>query len=94
MQRDKPIGEIGNDWNPLGFSRRDAETASPTASTADSVCDVNEWDDAEKRYKDVFGSRSFFIHNFKIFQTRKRYLIQFEDPDRELIPDVWNDREH
>jgi hypothetical protein len=88
------MGDIGTDWNPLGFSRRDTATASSVTATSDTVCEINQWDDAVKRYEDVFGSRIFFIHNFKIFQTRKRYLIQFEDPDREVIPDVWNDREH
>lgn len=85
------VGDVNKDWNPLGFSRKDTETLSPN-HPASSVCDIKDWNDATTQYGDAFGARAFLVKNDDLISIPKRILFDFEDPDREIIPDIWNDR--
>ena len=86
------MGDVNKDWNPLGFSRIDTETTRPTVS--DKECEIKKWSSAVSNYKTVFGARTFLIRNYEIISIKNRYLIDFEDPDHQFIPDIWNDRRH
>jgi hypothetical protein len=84
------MGDINKDWNPLGFSAKDTDTGV----CAPSACEVTDWDQAVKRFSANFGARAFLITNLEISSIKERHLIDFENPDHQQIPDVWNDRQH
>jgi SEFIR domain len=87
------MGGIGKDWTPLGFSRKDTETLT-LPNPLPNICDITSWEEAMREYTSVFGARVFFLGNLEINKIHDRYLIDFQDPDREHIPDIWNDRKH
>jgi hypothetical protein len=83
------IGTIMSDWNPLGFSR--IKTQSPEQKET-PVCQIKDWDDVMRQYSGSFGARSFLLKNFDVKRIVGRYLLHFNTPNRQVIPDIWNDR--
>jgi hypothetical protein len=84
------IGGIEKDWNPLGFSRiRTEQPAEISASM--KICGIHNWDNVVSEYSAAFGARTFLIKNREIDKIPRRYMIDFDEPERQVIPDIWND---
>jgi hypothetical protein len=84
------IGNIEKDWNPLGFSRiRTEQPADIPASM--KICGIHSWNNVVQEYSEAFGARTFLIKNREIDHIPRRYMIDFDEPERQVIPDIWND---
>ena len=81
---------IAKDWKPLGFSL--IRTERPEESQiSQRICDIHSWDTVVDRYGDTFGARAFLIKNMEINSIPRTYVIHFDQPDKQVIPDIWND---
>lgn len=81
------ISEFNNDWSPFGYARKNKED---TCRNPDQICKLPEkqWDKvADKIYGD-FGARVFLVDNFEINSLGSRYLIDFDKPNEQVIPDI------
>jgi hypothetical protein len=79
---------INSDWNPLGFAREVPAEHNICDPVSYELCSVADWSAAVQRYGNVFGSRVFLIKNLPIAKLENPYLIDFEDPDNQYIPDI------
>lgn len=82
------ISRIEEDWNPLGFARRTPPNHGICEPESKSVCDISDWKQAAQEFREAFGARAFLIRNFKVKSLADPYLIDFEQPDAQLIPDI------
>lgn len=82
------IGRIASDWNPLGFSKKTPSEGAECGTEKPKECEISDWDKAEQIYTKQFGARVFLIKNFQIKDLAGPYLIDFEQPDTQLIPDI------
>jgi hypothetical protein len=83
------IGEINDDWNPLGFALRLPSQHSPCEKQmSDNICNISTWNDADKQFEKDFGARAFLVKNLQISDLKDVYLIDFEEPDSQVIPDI------
>jgi hypothetical protein len=48
----------------------------------------SDWKKTRSDLKAWFGSRAFLINNLEIIHIPERILIDFEDPARNVIPDI------
>ncbi|MFT4279204.1 MAG: hypothetical protein QM576_22900 [Rhodopseudomonas sp.] len=85
------IGGLHRDWHPLGFSRRKIEY-DPCVRPQE-YCSFSDWPAAKKTLLPQFGSRAFLIRNLEISNIPGRILIDFDDPDRQILPDIGVRRE-
>lgn len=75
------IGEISPDWHPLGFAR---VTSDDLCENKDEVCKATDWKSDE--LLPSFGTRVFLIENFDIASLNGHYLINFNDPQTQILP--------
>ena len=83
------IGDIADDWTPLGFSTENPFEHGPCESQiTENLCSISTWDEAGKQYEKDFGARAFLTKNSEISDLKDVYLIDFGEPDSQLIPDI------
>ena len=80
----KLIGDISEDWHPLGFSRL-LPASDPCRQTA-QLCSIKDWKSATKDLLKTFGVRVFLTNNIYIKDIKSRILIDFDKPYSEKIP--------
>jgi hypothetical protein len=81
------VGGLYRDWHPLGFSQKDPPSR-PCAIPVKDFCAFSDWKKTRSDLKTRFGSRAFLINNLEIDRIPGRILIDFEDPSRNVIPDI------
>jgi hypothetical protein len=81
------IGGLNADWHPLGFSKRVADESACDIPVK-SYCAFSDWPAARKALGSQFGSRAFLIRNLEIERIPGRIMIDFDEPDRQIIPDI------
>lgn len=83
------ISEFNDDWSPFGYARNDK---LDTCKIENNPCLVDSqatsWDSIANNIENDFGARSFFIDNYEIKDLGSRYLIDFDKPDQQIIPDI------
>jgi hypothetical protein len=82
------MSRIEEDWNPLGFARRTPPGHGICEPESKSVCDISDWKQATQEFREAFGARAFLIRNYKMKSLADPYLIDFEQPDAQVIPDI------
>jgi hypothetical protein len=81
------VGGLYRDWHPLGFSQRDPPS-KPCGIPVKDFCAFSDWKKVRSDLKAKFASRAFLINNLEIDHIPGRVLIDFEDPTRNVIPDI------
>lgn len=81
------IGGLYRDWHPLGFSQRDPPL-QPCAIPPGDFCAFSSWDQVRKDFKNHLGSRAFLIENLNVRDISGRMMIDFANPDKDIIPDI------
>lgn len=79
------IGSLYHDWHPLGFSQIEP-ARDPCTLPAEQYCAFADWATARAEFLPKFGSRAFFTRNLEIATIPGRILIDFDRPDRQIIP--------
>lgn len=79
------IGSLYHDWHPLGFSQIEP-ARDPCTLPAEQYCAFTDWATARAEFLPKFGSRAFFTRNLEIATIPGRILIDFDRPDRQIIP--------
>ncbi len=79
------IGSLYHDWHPLGFSQIEP-ARDPCTLPAAHYCAFVDWSTARAEFLPKFGSRAFFTRNLEIARIPGRILIDFDRPDRQIIP--------
>lgn len=81
------LGELNDDWHPLGFSCQKPLFANPCNPVSiEKICEVRSTDELWRLVGDSYGVRVFFIRNEDLDTLDGRMLIDFDDPDEESIP--------
>lgn len=80
------IGELANDWHPLGFARRNTGESSCQPAAIQSACEFSDWNTSQKTLFSNFGRRVFFIRNLSVQEIASRMLIDYPDPANRIIP--------
>lgn len=80
------VGNISNDWHPLGFSQQTNEDRCGLSPTR--YCEYSNWDAARQEYRNKFGARAFLIRNLEINKIPGRVLIDFDRPYDQVLPNV------
>lgn len=56
------LGDINDDWNPLGFANKSSTGHSPCETQiSDAFCKISDWDDATNQFEMDFGARVFLV---------------------------------
>lgn len=79
------IGSLYHDWHPLGFSQIEP-ARDPCTLPATQYCAFVDWQKTKAEFLPRFGSRAFFTKNLEIARIPGRILIDFDRPDRQIIP--------
>lgn len=79
------IGSLYHDWHPLGFSQIEP-ARDPCTLPAAHYCAFVDWQKTKAEFLPRFGSRAFFTKNLEIAKIPGRILIDFDQPDRQIIP--------
>lgn len=79
------ISAINPDWHPLGFSRI---KKTNVCENKFAICKNKDWAENAKEIKSEFGSRIFLVDNLEIKELGTRYLIDFDKPDSQVIPEI------
>lgn len=79
------IGSLYHDWHPLGFSQIEP-ARDPCTLPAAHYCAFVDWSTARAGFLPRFGSRAFFTKNLEVAKIPGRILIDFDRPDRQIIP--------
>lgn len=79
------IGSLYHDWHPLGFSQIDPPHDPCTLPVA-NYCAFGDWTKMRAEFLPRFGSRAFLMRNLEIAKIPGRILIDFDRPDRQIIP--------
>jgi hypothetical protein len=84
------LGGLNADWNPLGFSVKEMDVQNDCRQHPNSTtfCTFSDWKTAKEKWLAQFGSRVFLIRNVDIDSISGRILIDFDQPDRQLIPNI------
>lgn len=81
------VGGLYPDWHPLGFSRKDPPP-KPCNIPVKEFCAFSDWKQARSDWLGKFGSRAFLIKNLEVKRIPGRILASFEEPERNVIPDI------
>lgn len=83
----RAISSINSDWHPAG-----AATTRQTdpCQSAPQVCGFQSWEQITDDIYESFGARVFLMENKPIAELSNRYLIDFENPSNQLIPEIGN----
>ena len=79
------ISTINGDWHPLGFARLQKVN---TCQTPKAMCKDKDWTEISRDIRPDFGSRIFLMDNLEIKSLGSRYLIDFDKPEWQHIPDI------
>lgn len=79
------IGSLYHDWHPLGFSQIEP-ARDPCTLPASHYCAFVDWQKTKAEFLPRFGSRAFLTKNLEIAKIPGRILIDFDQPDRQIIP--------
>lgn len=79
------IGSLYHDWHPLGFSQIEPARDPCTLPVA-QYCAFGDWAQMRAEFLPTFGSRAFFTRNLEIASIPGRILIDFDRPDRQIVP--------
>ena len=80
------MSALNDDWHPLGFARMKKAHA---CENRDAVCGYKQdWPEISKGISSDFGSRVFLMNNLEIKDLGSRYLIDFDRPELQVIPDI------
>jgi hypothetical protein len=79
------IGSINLAWHPLGFSMM---KKPDICENRVSVCKKEDWNNLAEEIREEFGARAFLIDNLEINELGSRYLVEFDEPDKQVIPDI------
>jgi hypothetical protein len=82
------IGGLNPDWHPLGFSKRQTDEVACRNLNDAGYCKFSDWKSSKALWRSQFGSRAFLIRNLAIEDIDGRILIDFDQPDRQKIPDI------
>jgi hypothetical protein len=82
----KFIGGLYKDWHPIGLAQE--EQQDPCHTSSSDYCQKTDWDALKKELLPHFGSRVFLIRNLELSAIGDRYLIEFENPSYQVIPDI------
>jgi hypothetical protein len=82
------LGNIGRDWSPLGYSKRVRPKKGVCDVTEATYCATPDWDKMKSELAANMGARAFLIANLEIDNIPGRILIDFQNPDKEIIPDI------
>jgi hypothetical protein len=82
----KLIGGLYKDWHPIGAAQEEQE--DPCQTAANDFCKITDWNELKKQIMPHFGSRVFLIGNLELSEIGNRYLIEFENPSYQVIPDI------
>jgi hypothetical protein len=80
----KYISDINSDWHPVGAAVRYTEDVC----RSNAYCSLTNWDEVKAQTYKGFGARIFFIPNLEIAKLHDRYLVDFENPTEQLIPEI------
>jgi hypothetical protein len=80
------VGTISPDWYPLGFARKDTPPPDPCLHQVEA-CEVTNWDQTAS-LESIVGARVFLIKNVTLDSLDGRILIDFDNPDTQVIPDI------
>ncbi|WP_315736165.1 MULTISPECIES: hypothetical protein [unclassified Bradyrhizobium] len=81
------VGGLYRDWHPLGFSQKNPPT-QPCTIPKEKFCAFSDWDKVRQDFKGHFGVRAFLIENLEIGKIPGRMLFDFQDPQRDRIPEL------
>jgi hypothetical protein len=79
------IGSMAQDWSDLGYSRIVGAPGPQQIPPAFRLTAA----DGSKIPVTEFGARAFLIPNAEIAELPGRTLIEFDAPERQVIPDLW-----
>jgi hypothetical protein len=79
------IGGINKDYHPLGFSFAKPPDFACDATVVESQCAITNWNSAWQ-YKETAGVRAFFVENYELSQLDGRIMIDFSNPQTDIIP--------
>lgn len=82
------IGGLNPDWHPLGFSKQKTEDVPCRNMNDANYCKFSDWKSAKANWRRQFGSRAFLIRNLAINDIDGRVLIDFDQPDHQVIPNI------
>ncbi|GJE53912.1 hypothetical protein [Methylobacterium thuringiense] len=85
------VGEISEDWHPLGFARKRPFDVGYSCERTSEICGISDWEKAHEKLIGSFGARVFLIENLEIDKTRSRILIDFDNPETQKIPYLYLD---
>ncbi|KAB1078060.1 hypothetical protein [Methylobacterium soli] len=92
FEEKRSISKLERDWHPAGATKA---TKQEPCLGSDSYCDVDDWDQLKEQIRDSFGARIFFIKNISLDKLRTRYMIDFDNPKHQIIPDIGvNESDH
>ncbi|GLK80352.1 hypothetical protein [Methylopila turkensis] len=79
------ISEINADWHPAGAA---VTPAVDPCDNSPTYCTHEAWPALRSALEPTFGARVFLMENKPIPDLRNRYLIDFENPAQQLIPEI------
>ena len=85
----KMIGDISEDWHPLGFSRTQPLQNNEPCKQTSQFCSISDWDKDTPSLVKEFGARVFLTENIEINSIRNRIMIDFDDPQNGKIPNLY-----
>ena len=81
------VGGLYKDWHPLGFSQK-SPPDNPCSIAVGAFCEFKDWEKARAAYQKNFGSRAFLVRNLEVNRIPGRMLIDFDNPNEQLIPEI------
>jgi hypothetical protein len=82
------IGSLDRDWHPLGFSQKVRPHVDSCDVPIASYCAFSDWKTMKSDFYNKLGARTFLIRNLEIDRIPGRILIDFENPEKQVIPDI------
>lgn len=82
------VGSLNRDWHPLGFSQKIRPSNDSCDVPFASYCAFSDWKAVRSGFYNKFGARAFLIRNLEIDRIPGRILIDFENPEKQVIPDI------
>jgi hypothetical protein len=80
------IGDLANDWHPLGFARRNPDDSSCRPAAVESACEFSDWNTVQKTLLPSFGRRVFLIRNLSVQEIAARVMIDYPDRANRIVP--------
>jgi hypothetical protein len=85
----KYISEVNSDWSPFGYARLEKKkTCGRPYEECAAAYSNSDWIDVSKELKSDFGARIFLVDNFRISDLSAKYLISFDKPKSQVIPEI------